>query len=206
MSRSASFRRGDRLARTAVFLTGLLLTVAGGAGLSRALGIWDATAGAGPRDRSQLPLLTPDVSRWFADHGDVFWPSAAAVGLLLAYLGYRLLRAELRARPAKARSVDLTDDARTGVTRVGAPLVTSAFVEDLASVPGVENAGAAMRGDPGRPLLDVHLDVADDADLADVLDGVEHGPLRSLREAFDLEPAATAVELRLVEASGRRLG
>lgn len=206
MSRTASYRTGDGLARGTVLTAGTLLTLAGGAALSRSLRIWDQIAGAGSQDRSGLPVVRSDVSRFLADHGDVVWPVTAVVALLLAYLGYRLLRAELRTRPAKTRQVDLTDDPTTGVTRVASPLVTRAFVADLAALPGVEDAGAAMRGDPARPVVDVTLDVADDADLEQVLRDVEQGPLTSLREAFDLEPESTTVELRLVEPSGRRLG
>jgi len=83
--------------------------------------------------------------------------------------------------------------------------VTRALVDDLARLPGVQNASAGLRGDPARPLVDVRLEVFEDADLLAVLDAVEHQSLRNVRESFDLEPTATAVELRLVQTQGRRL-
>ena len=202
---SASFRSSGGAGRATTLLVGLLLTLAGGAALSRSLRVWDNTVGAGSRDRSSLPVLTPDVSQWVHRNGTWIWPVAAVVGLLLALLGYRLLRAQLRTRPARTRQVDLTDDPADGVTRVPTSVVTGAFVDDLASVAGVEDASAAMRGDPSRPLVDVVLDVADDADVEQVLEQVESGPLAALREAFDLQPEHTAVELRIVEPSGRHL-
>ena len=205
MSASASYRKGQGGARATLMLLGLLLTVAGGAALTRSLRVWDSTAGAGSRARSKLPLVTPDVSSWVHRHGSVIWPVVAVVGLLLALLGYRLLRAQLRSRPARTRQVDLTDDPAAGITRVSSPVVTEAFVDDLASVPGVEDASAAMRGDPARPLVDITLDVADDADVEDVLAEVQRGPLASLRSAFDLQPERTAVEVRLVQPSSRHL-
>lgn len=205
MSRSASYRSRGTGSRLTLMLLGLLLTLAGGAALSRSLRIWDDTAGAGSSDRSGLPVLTPDVSDWVNRNGAVIWPVAALVGLLLALLGYRLLRAQLRTRPAKARQVDLTDDPASGITRVPASVVTAAFVDDLASVPGVEDASAAMRGDPSKPLVDVTLDVADDVDVEHVLSEVERGPLAALRSAFDLQPEHTAVEVRFVEPSSRHL-
>lgn len=197
-------RQGDALARTTTLLTGLVLTGVGGAALTRSLGVWDSIAGAGPETRSRLSLLRGDVARWFHDHG-VVWPIAAVVGLILAYAGYRLLRRELRSKPAKARVVDLTDDSTVGTTRVAGSLATKAFVEDLSNIPGVENAAAAMRGDPAQPLVDVRLDIADDADVAAVLDEVEGGALVRLEQSLELRPAAVATEVRLTSAGGRRL-
>lgn len=205
MTRTASYRRGDLLARCTVVGAAVLLVVGGGAAFSRSLGVWDSTAGAGSHKRSTSDLVAGDVSRFVRNHGGVVFPVAAVVGLLLAYLGYRLLRSELRVRPARTTQVDLTDDARFGVTRVATPLVTRAFVDDLAGVPGVQGASAGLRGDPARPLVDVRLDVFEDADLGAVLDVVEHESLRHVRESFDIEPTATTVELRLVQTQGRRL-
>jgi len=205
-ARSTTYRRGDGVARTVVLVTGTLLVAAGGASLSRGLGIWDGTAGArGGTDRSDTPVVAANVERWFSAHADVFWPSAAGAGLLLALVGALLLRRSLRARPAKAGTVDLTDDATRGTTRVPTGAATSAFVADLAAIPGVEDAAAAMRGDPAQPLIDVRLDVADDADIAGVLDEVESGSLRRLEESLELRPAGTAVEVRLREPAGRHL-
>lgn len=205
MTRTASYRRGDGLGRVIVVGTALLLVVAGGAAFSRSLGVWDGRAGARAGTRSSARLITPDVSRFVHEHGGLVFPLTALVALVLALLGSALLRAELRLRPARATQVDLTDDARHGVTRVATPLLTQALVDDLASVPGVQNASAGLRGDPARPLVDVRLDVFEDADLGAVLDEVEHQCLRRLRESFDLHPTATTVELRLVQTQGRRL-
>lgn len=203
--RATSPRQGDVVARAVTLLMGLVLTGGGGAALSRSLGIWDDTAGAGAQKRADLPLLSSDVSRFFADHSYV-WCIAILPALIVAYLGYRLIRRELRTKPAKARVVDLTDDPATGVTRVSGALATRALVEDLAAITGVEGASAAMRGDPAQPLVDVRLDVADDADLAAVLDEVEGGALVHLATSLDLQPSATTVEIRLAEPGGRRLG
>lgn len=205
MSSSASYRKSGGPARGTLAVLGLLLLLAGGAALSRSLRIWDSTAGAGSSKRSTLPVLTPDVTSFVHQHGNVIYPVAAVVGLLLALLGYRLLRAQLRTRPAKTHQVDLTDDPAGGVTRISTSVVNEAFVDDLASVPGVEEATAEMRGDPARPLIDITLDITDDADVERVLEQVESGPLASLRSAFDLHPAHTAVEVRFVEPSSRHL-
>lgn len=205
MSSSASFRKSGGPARGTLLVLGLLLVLGGGAALSRSLRVWDGLAGAGSTDRSTLPLLSEDVTSFFDRNSGIVYPVAGVVGLLLALLGYRLLRSQLRSRPARTRQVDLTDDPVGGVTRVPTSVVTEAFVDDLASVPGVEDARAALRDDPARPLVDITLDVAEDADVRRVLDDVQSGPLASLREAFDLEPARTAVEVRLVEPSSRHL-
>lgn len=205
MSSTASFRKTGGPARATLAGLGLLLLAGGGTALSRSLRVWDATAGAGRRRRSTLPVLTPDVTSWVHRHAGVVYPVAAAAGLLLALLGYQLLRSQLRTRPAKTRQVDLTDDPAGGVTRISTSVVSEAFVDDLASVPGVEDASAVLRGDPGRPLIDIQLDIADDADVDRVLERIGSGPLAALRDAFDLEPAHTAVEVRFVEAASRHL-
>lgn len=206
MSGGSAFRKGDRLARIVVFVFGLLFVVAGGAALSRGAGVWDAIAGAGEGDRSAQAVVTADVSAAFGRHSNLIWPLVAVGALLLALLGFLVLRAELRVRVSKTRQVDLTDDERAGVTRVSSSVVTAAFVDDLTDVPGVEDASASLRGDPQRPLVDVRLDVADDADVEQVLSGVEGGPLRHLRESFEIEPESVAVELSLVEPRERHLG
>jgi len=205
VKRTASYRSADLLARSTVAGTGLLLVLAGGAAFSRSLGVWNDTVGAGSGTRSRAHLVTADVSRFAHAHGGVLFTVAAVVAVLLALLGIRLLRSELTLRPARATQVDLTDDARFGVTRVATPVVTRALVDDLARLPGVQDASAGLRGDPARPLVDVRLEVFEDADLLAVLDAVEHQSLRNVRESFDLEPTATAVELRLVQTQGRRL-
>jgi hypothetical protein len=199
-------RRGDRLARLTVLLTGLVLVLGGGAALSRGLGVFDRWVGAGAADRSASVLVTDDVSRWFSEHGGVVWPVAAAVALLLAFLGYRLLRGQLWPAVPRSRVIDLSDDPAVGTTRVPSSLATSAFTADLAGIAGVEGAATTMRGDPARPVVDVRLDVAEDADVTAVLTELESGALARLRSSLELQPQATTVEVRLTEVKDRRLG
>lgn len=118
---------------------------------------------------TRTPLLPePLVSAW-SELG-VWAPAWVAVlGLLLAWLGWRLLRAELR-RGGQIALDDLElptgrDMQRAaGWTVVRGPALARGMGTDLQRVPGVERAQVGLFGSPRQPTLRAQLDV-NSADL-----------------------------------------
>jgi hypothetical protein len=157
---------GNRLLWTIV---GAVLLLAGvGMALSSA-----GTFGTFGVDRDR-PLVTDAFAdRWSSWDGWA-WAVAIAVALLVALLGFLLLRAELRGRGGGALA-DRVLAAASGVgqTRVSSTALTRALTRDLQHHPGVRRAGVRFAGRERRPEVYLNLTVTPEADIGSVREHVD---------------------------------
>lgn len=187
-------RRGpDRLNSTVLTVLALVLVGLGAYGLARGYGAFGES-------RADDPVLGDDVRDFVTRNGDWFWPLAAVVSLLLAWLGLRWLVAQL-STPTVSRLPVRADGA--GRTELMASGATAALARDIEDYSGVRSASARFVGDHPVPEVEVTVDVHDDADLGTVRRRIEEHALERFRSALELNELRSRVHVRLAERAGR---
>lgn len=167
----------DALNRTVFTLLGILLIAAGAYGVARGYGAFGST-------QAEEPLLTGGITGFFGRIDDWFWPVVALVALILAYLAYRWLKAQLTPTPSVS-DLDLTRDPAEGRTTLRASGLTSALSDDIERDPTVRSAHVRMLENGGSPEVDVDLDVSEDATLGEVRRRIETEVLGRFSSALE---------------------
>ncbi len=186
-------RRTDRLNGTVLFLLSLLLLGTGAYGLARGYGAF------GDR-RADDPVLSDDVRDFVARNADWFWPVAAAVSLLIAWLGLRWLLAQISTPTVSRLPVRSDGPGRTELLAGGA---TAALARDIESYSGVRGARVRLVSDHPSPEVEVTVDVHDDADLPALRRRIEEHAVERFGSALELQELRSQVHLRLAEPAGR---
>jgi len=190
-------RRGpDRLNTAVLTLLALLLVAAGAYGLARG---YDAF---GER-RADDPVLVDAVRDFVDANQDWFWPVAAAVSLLVAWLGFRWLVAQVHA-PGVSR-LPVASEPDRGSTEVSAPGAAAALTGDIEDYAGVRSARARFVDDGSDPTIDVTVDVHDDADVPGIRTRIEEHALPRLASALEVGRLRARLHLRLSDPAGRVL-
>lgn len=189
-------RAPDRLNATVLTLVGLLLLGGGAYGLARGYDAFGERQAAGP-------VLGDTVRDFVTGNDDWFWPLAAAVSLLVAWLGFRWLVAQVHA-PSVSR-LPVASDAERGSTELSAPAAGAALAGDIEDYPGVRSVMARVVGDGDEPAVDVTVDVHDDADVPAIRARIEEHALPRLASALEVRHLRARLHLRLAEAAGRRV-
>lgn len=187
-------RRGpDRLNATVLTLLGIALVAAGAYGLARGYGAFGDA-------RAADPILTAGVRDFVSENGDWFWPLAAVVSLLVAWLGLRWLLAQLSTSTVGHLPVRADGPGHTELLSSGA---TAALARDIEDYPGVRSASARLIGDHPAPEVAVHVEVHDDADVAAVRRRIEEHARTRFRTALELTKLRSQIHIRLAERAGR---
>ena len=186
-------RRPDRLNSTVLSLLALLLIGLGGYGLARGYEAFGA-------DRAMDPVLGREMRDFVSRNSDWFWPVAAAVSLLIAWLGLRWLVAQIQSPTVSRLPVRADGPGRTELVASGA---TSALAHDIETYPGVRSARARITDDDPSPEVDITVDVHDDADVVDVRRRIEEHALPRFTSALELQELRSQVHVRLAERAGR---
>lgn len=191
-------RRSDRADGIGVTLVGVLLLAGGGYGAARGLGAFGEEA-------SDDPVIT-DAARSFVDRNEQWlWPAAAALAVLVAYVGWRWLRRQLVG--ARVTRLDLSERAG-GPTFVQAAPAAAALGRDVESYPGVRTASARFLGDGSRPEVVLTVEVGDDADVLAVNRRIEEEAVPLFRQALEVDDVDARVRYRFAAgaaASPRRV-
>ena len=186
-------RSPDRLNAAVLIVLALALLGVGGYGLARGYGAFGDT-------QADDPILSDDVRDFVSRNSDWFWPLAAVLSLLVAWLGLRWLLAQLSTAAVGHLPVRADGPGRTELLGSGA---TSALARDIEEYPGVRSASARLVGDHPVPEVSVTIDVHDDADIADIRGRFEEHALVRFRSALELTKLRSQVHLRLAERAGR---
>lgn len=187
-------RRGpDRLNAAVLTLLALALIGVGAYGLARGYGAFGDA-------RAADPVLTDDARDFVSRNRDWFWPLAAGLSLLVAWLGLRWLVAQLSTTTVAHMPVRADGPGTTELAGAGA---TSALARDIEEYPGVRSASARLIGDHPVPEISVTVDVHDDADIAAVRRRIEEHALVRFRRALELTKLRSQIHLRLAERTGR---
>lgn len=193
----------SRLNRTWLTVLGVLLLVAGAAGVL--LG----TGRAAPTLRDLgVGWVPPGPDRHLVGSASAAalaqsWVVllTAAVALVVALLGLLWLVAQVP-RANGAKPFRLHDDPRTGLTRVDADVLSRAVEAQVKSLPGVTAASAVIRGDAARPDLTLKVTANDRTDIAALLERLHHEVAADLAGALDTRLGRLGVQVEISSAKG----
>jgi hypothetical protein len=156
----------DRFNRVLWAVIGLVLAAAGALGVAAARG---HLPGVDPRS-----TLVPGwlLARW-RSWGPWAWAAVAVAGLILAWLGWRLLRAQLRPGGRRPLPAALTlrsgeDGETAGEIRLNSPALAHAAEHALERHGAVEHALVRLFGDAEHPEMRARIETAGDTDLRTV--------------------------------------
>lgn len=188
MATPAAANRPATLNRTLLALIGLILLVAGAAGLAFGLGqLGPVLPGLDPA----APLLPEGatVLPW------VPWVAiiaAAVVGLLCL----RWLLAQTLRRPGTG-TWSLRGSAPDGSTTLLADAAADAVATDIEGYAGVRKAIATLAGTREAPLLQLEVTTEENAPVGALRDRITSHALPRLRAALDLDDVPTSLLLRV---------
>ncbi len=185
--------RVDRINRVVATLVGLALTSAGAYALLRASGVVG--------DRRQ-PVLGEGLRRAVVDNAGLVGGVATFVALLVAWGGWQWLRAQLR--PAPSLPTIRLADGPEGRTTLETKAVADAVARDLEAARGVASGRARFVGaGAGAFAVDLHADLAGDADLVEVRRHVDEVVLPRLRGALEAPGLAASARYRFGSVTDR---
>ena len=187
-------RRGpDRLNATVLTLVALVLLGVGSYGLARGYG----ALGEG---QAADPVLGDDMRDFATRNADWFWPLAAVISLLAAWLGLRWLVAQFSTPTVNRLPVRADGPGHTELAASGA---TAALARDIEEYAGVRSARARLVSDHPTPEVEITVEVHDDADVPVVRRRIEEHALARFRSALELQELRSQVHVRLAERAGR---
>jgi len=191
------------LNRAWLFVVGLVLLLAGAAGVVVATG---QLAPIGRSAGLDLSRPAPDstiagqaTASAFSSSGIVVL--VAVVGVVLALLGLAWLVAQVP-RTREAHALRLEDDPQRGLTRLAPGVLTEAVEAQIEALSGVQSASAVLRGDARQPDLTVKVTAGGRTDLRRLLDAIEAGPVSDLGVALDTQVRRLGVQVEV--GTGRR--
>lgn len=191
-SRAPGTRRANR---SALAFIGLVLLVAGAAGIAAGAGLFGDTA----RTSKVIPQETRD---WVGTHA-WFWLAVAAGCILIALLALRWLFAQTST--GRVSYLDVETDRSAGRTELSARAVTDAVAGEVMSYRGVAGARANLLGTRGAPTLLVQATLDGRGDPAEIRRRIQTDALAHGRQALDKPDLPVRLELRLAAKSRRDL-
>lgn len=186
--------RLDALNRSVLTVVALLIGAAGVYGLLRGADAFGERA-------AHEPLLWDDLRRFVNDNTWWFWLVVAVASLLIAWLAWRWLRAQLLPTPSLDRLP--LGKRREGVTTLSAAAVSDAVRRELESHPDVTSARVRLVGSPENLALDIRAAVAGAGDHEAVRRLIEDEVLAHARQALEVPHLGAVVRLRLGDVSQR---
>ena len=186
-------RAPDRLNSGVLTLLALVLLGIGAYGLARGYGAFGDA-------RSADAVLGDDVREFISRNADWFWPLAAVLSLLTAWLGLRWLLAQISTPTVGRLPVRADGPGHTDLVASGA---AAALARDIEEYAGVKGARARMVSDYPSPEVEVIVDVHDDADVPSVRRRIEEHALVRFRTALELQELRPQVHVRLADRAGR---
>lgn len=187
----------DRINRGALIVAGVVLLVAGLAGLLAAAQVF----GAAFAGRS---LFDNPVSRFVGRNGAWLWPVVAVVALLVLLAVLRWLYALLLTTD-RASTVVISRVRGIGRTELIPAALLAAVEAEINSYRDVDRVHARLLGDPDEPTLAVRVTVMADADISSVRHRVESGAFAHVREALDRPDLPILLDLDVSAAAAARV-
>ena len=120
----------------------------------------------------------------------------ALVGVVLALLALAWLLAQIP-RANEAKPFRLHDDARSGLTRVEASVLTDAVEAQVKALPGVHNASAVLRGSAAQPDLTLKVTASDRTDIPRLLDTLANRVAADLGTSLDTTLRRLGVQVEI---------
>lgn len=176
----------NRLNRGLLLLVGLVLLLAGTAGLLTGLGVFGRTA-------ADTPVLPASVTRFAADQQYWFWPLVALLALILGLLAlWWLLR---QGRTADVTELELEAERAHGGTRLSADALTDAVADEITSYRGVTDTTVRLLGSRSTPRLSLRVRLDGRADPGQVRRRIEAEAVAHARQVLSDDQLPVRLEL-----------
>ncbi len=162
-------------------------------------------------DRQQ-PLLTTGTIDWWNAHSGLATGLTIGGGLLATFVGFLLLRAQLRGRGGAVmrdlafgiRDASASQADSTGGTKVTSSALHHALERDLANDRNVRRAAVRLTGPSEHPELLVRLAVTANADIARVAGHLE-GAVQRFTTTSGVTPDVSQVLVRIPAGAPQRV-
>ena len=166
----------DRTNRVALTLFGLLVVLAGAAGLTASAGVLGAAF-------AKRTLFANRVSTYIGHHGTWVWPVAACVCLLIALAALRWIVALLLSTD-RAGDIPIPVRSQEGTTILQPTALTGALTREVGAYHGVDTARGRIVGDAGAPEIVIAVIASQSADLHALHRRIESEALAHVRRAL----------------------
>jgi hypothetical protein len=166
----------DRTNRFALALFGLLVLIAGAAGLAASTGVFGTAF-------SKRTLLANRVSTYIGQHGAWVWPVTAGVCLLIALAALRWIVA-LLVSTDRAGDIPITTGTHEGTTILQPAALTGALTREVGAYHGVDTARGRIIGDASAPEIVIAVTASQSADLHALQRRIETEALAHARQAL----------------------
>jgi hypothetical protein len=177
----------DRTNRFLLALFGLIVLVAGAAGMAASTGVFGGAT-------ARQSLFANRASSFIGHHGGWFWPAVAAVCLLLALACLRWILA-LLASTDRVREIVIAGDADQGTTIVQPAAITDALTREISTYHGVDSARGRIIGDGRSPQIVLRVSPSPAADLHALHQRIETEALAHARQALSKPAVPIQVDL-----------
>ena len=174
----------DRTNRVALTLFGLLVLIAGAAGMTASTGVFGTAF-------SKRTLFANRVSTYIGHHGTWVWAAAAGVCLLIALAALRWIVALLISTD-RAGDIPIPVSTQQGTTILQPAALTGALTREISTYHGVDTTRARIIGDASAPEIVIAVTASQSADLPALHRRIETEALAHTRQALgktDAHPA-----------------
>jgi hypothetical protein len=188
-------RHPDRANRVALGGFGLALAAAALYGLARSFGVFGHM-------QASAPLLVERVRLYVGRNRYWYWPVAFVAALGVAYVGYRVLRAQLASgtRPHAMRYDEDGDEVVIMPSVLG-----TAVAEDLERDAIVVHARARLTSVGELPMIELDVTLREDAEIDALRDRIDDYTLDRARGALEADAIRSDVLVAFGEPRGRSL-
>jgi hypothetical protein len=166
----------DRTNRTVLTLFGLLVLLAGAAGMTASVGGFGTAF-------SRRTLTGNRVSVYIGQHGTWVWAAAAFICLLIALAALRWILA-LLVSTDRAGDITVPGSKDQGTTKLHPAALTGALAGEISTYHGVDKAGGRVIGDASNPQVVLSVTATQTADLSVLHHRVETEALAHARQTL----------------------
>lgn len=149
------------------------------------------------------PLLLRQLQDFVADTEPWFWVAAFVIALVLAWLGWRWLRAQLL--PTSSLGQLTVAQGEEGRTTLVTSAVAAAVERDLEDDPDIASARVRVVGSERSPALDIRATVTDSAVPTEVRARIEQEVVGKARSALERPDLTATVRLKLGDPAPRAI-
>ena len=166
----------DRTNRTVLTVFGLLVLLAGAAGMAASVGAFGTAF-------SRRTLFSNRVSAYIGQHGTWVWAAAAFICLLIALAALRWILA-LLVSTDRAGDLTVPGSRDQGTTKVQPTALTGALAGEITTYHGVDTAKGRVIGDETNPQIVLTITATPTADLPALRHRLETEALPHARQAL----------------------
>ena len=166
----------DRTNRTVLIVFGLVVLLAGTAGMAASLGAFGTAF-------SRRTLFSNRVSAYIGQHGTWVWAAAAFICLLIALAALRWILA-LLVSTDRAGDLTVPGSRDQGTTKVQPTALTGALAGEITTYHGVDTAKSRVIGDETNPQIVLTITATPTADLPTLRHRLETEALPHARQAL----------------------